>query len=158
MVARGVRARRAAEAVDAKRRGSRSWQQVTAATGETSGPNKRAAPQTSMPRRDDEEENETRTKRKVHPGLIEADNEEVEVVDETLKARERATTATRPAGGVRSWVTSRRIAESRRSTRRGRRAKRQIRKPKTRRRTRTGSARSAENRATRRINAGARRT
>ena len=33
-----------------------------------------------MPRRDDEEENETRTKRKVHPGLIEADNEEVAIV------------------------------------------------------------------------------
>ena len=34
----------------------------------------------TMPRRDDEEENETRAKRKVHPGLIEADNEEVAIV------------------------------------------------------------------------------
>ena len=33
-----------------------------------------------MPRREDDEENETRTKRKVHPGLIEADNEEVAIV------------------------------------------------------------------------------
>ena len=33
-----------------------------------------------MPRRDDEEENEARAKRKVHPGLIEADNEEVAIV------------------------------------------------------------------------------
>mgnify|MGYP007109834213 CR=1 FL=1 len=37
-----------------------------------------------MPRRDDEEENETRTKRKVHPGLIEADNEEVAIVVQPL--------------------------------------------------------------------------
>ena len=42
-------------------------------------PGTEAQPQTQMPRRDDEK-GQTRTKRKVHPGLIEADNEEVAIV------------------------------------------------------------------------------
>ena len=76
-----MRARRAAEAVDATEQPFLRTARDSRASETRQEPGTEAgSPQTTMPRRDDEEENETRTKRKVHPGLIEADNEEVAIV------------------------------------------------------------------------------